>query len=113
MTVNQGVDHLLRERARAEHEGWDLSRPVAVTHFFSSPGRYPEAVMRSLDSVGINDVVADEELEGDGYWHVAAFTTCLVTETEIGSVERQMDQIAHDADARYDGWIVRPYDGAL
>lgn len=68
-----------RERTRAEQAGRDLVVPVSVTHFFSSPGRHPQAVVRDLNDLEINDVVVDEEVTGDGYWHVAAFTTCLLT----------------------------------
>lgn len=79
---------------------------VSVTHFFSSPGRHPEAVVRALNGLEITDVVVDEEVTGDGYWHVAAFTTCLLTVPEAGGVERRMEQIAEDAGAEYDGWRV-------
>lgn len=62
--------------------------------------------MRALNGMEIADVVVDEELTGDGYWHVAAFTTCLLTAPEAGGAERRMKQIAQDAGAEYDGWRV-------
>jgi hypothetical protein len=80
--------------------------PVSVTHFFSSPGRRPEAVVHALNGLEITDVVVDGEVTGDGYWHVAAFTTCLLTVPEAGAAERRMEQIAQDAGAEYDGWKV-------
>jgi hypothetical protein len=46
--------------------------PVAVTHFFSSPGRHPAAVVSALREVAIIDVVVDEEVTGDGCRHIAA-----------------------------------------
>jgi hypothetical protein len=97
---------LSRERVRAEQAGRDLSVPVSVTHFFSSPGRHPQAVVQALNGLEITDVVVDEEVAGDGYWHVAAFTTCLLTVSEAGNAERQMEQIAQDASAEHDGWKV-------
>jgi hypothetical protein len=102
----RGAEHLSRERARAERVGRELSVPVAVTHFFSSPGRRPDAVVQALNGLEITKVAMDEELTGDGYWHVAAFTACLLTASEVVGAERLMEQVAQDAGAEYDGWRV-------
>jgi hypothetical protein len=106
MGAMRGTEHLSRERARAEQTGRDLSAPVAVTHFFSSPGCRPEAVVRALSVLGITDVTVDEEVTGDGYWHVAAFATCLLAVSEASRIEHRMEQIAQEANATYDGWQV-------
>jgi hypothetical protein len=56
--------------------------------------------------MGMNDLTVDEEVIGDGFWHVAAFTRMLLTEEEAGAVEVRMTRIAKDGQARYDGWQV-------
>ncbi|MET9225953.1 ribonuclease E inhibitor RraB [Lentzea sp. NPDC003310] len=76
----------------------------AVTHFFSSPGRHPAAVVDALRELGITEVVVDEEVTGDGFWHVAAFGSLPSDEAAVSDTERRMRRIAQDADARYDGW---------
>lgn len=102
----RGEDHLRAERSRAERVGQDLSAPVAVTHFFSSPGRRPDAIVQELRNLGVDQMIVDEELTGDGYWHVAAFATCLLTTSEADGVEHQMEQVAQADEATYDGWKV-------
>jgi hypothetical protein len=97
---------LSEQRARAERVGRDVSAPVAVTHFFSSPGCHPAAVVRALRELAITDVVVDEEITGDGYWHVAAFTAILLTPRVVDQTENRMEQMARDAGARYDGWHI-------
>jgi hypothetical protein len=101
-----GASHLTRERSRAVRTGRDAAAPVAVTHFFSSPGRRPDEVERALRELGITDVVMDEELAGDGYWHVAAFTTLLLTTLDAGQAEQQMELLAQTTGTAYDGWEV-------
>ena len=55
-----------------------MERPLdsARTHLFSAfdvPGSPPpNALMHELRWLGL-EVIADEELTGDGFWHVAAF----------------------------------------
>ena len=55
-----------------------MERPVdqAKVHYFSAfdvPGSQPpELLMHALRGLGL-EVIADEELTGDGFWHVAAF----------------------------------------
>ncbi|GAA0233494.1 hypothetical protein GCM10010492_35440 [Saccharothrix mutabilis subsp. mutabilis] len=104
MSVKRGPEHLSRQRALAEGAGLDLSAPVAVTQFFSSPGRHPEAIVRGLSDLGLDDVVVDEEVTGDGFWHVAAFTEYRLTAADVGAAESEMQRIASDAGGRYDGW---------
>ncbi|MEU0883357.1 ribonuclease E inhibitor RraB [Lentzea sp. NPDC005914] len=59
-----------------------------------------------MRELAIIDVVVDEEVSGDGYWHVAAFGTLPLVEAEVSQAERQMERIAQDSDAKYDGWKV-------
>ena len=98
------ADHLSEQRARAERVGRDVSVPVEVTHSFSSPGLHPAAIVSALRDSGIVDVVVDEELTGDGFWHVAAFTALRLTAPDVDRAENLMARIARDTSARYDGW---------
>jgi hypothetical protein len=59
-----------------------------VTHFFS-PGRHPATIVRALHDLAIVDVVVDEEVTGDGNWHVAAFTTLPLTAPNTNRAEDQ------------------------
>jgi Regulator of ribonuclease activity B len=93
---------------RAVMAGRDVSAPVGVTHFFSlaSPGARPVATDTALAELGKLEVVADEELTGDGYWHVAAFGSLMLTGVAIRQVEAQMNNLAGITGVRYDGWQV-------
>lgn len=88
--------------------GRDVSTPVGVTHFFSltSPGTRPAATETALVELGMLEVVADGELTGDGYWHVAAFGSLMLTAMAIRQVEEQMNNLAVTTSVRYDGWQV-------
>jgi hypothetical protein len=94
--------------ARAVAAGRDISAPVGVTHFFSlgSPGSRPDATEDALSAMGVADVVVDEEISGDGYWHVAAFTTLRLTPEAIRESMRQMMLLAVATGIRYNGWQV-------
>jgi hypothetical protein len=56
--------------------------------------------------MGVADVVVDEEISGDGYWHVAAFTTLRLTPEAIRESMRQMMLLAVATGIRYNGWQV-------
>jgi hypothetical protein len=88
--------------------GRDVSSPVGVTHFFSlsSPGAWPVATEAALADLGVRDVIADEELTGDGYWHLAAFDFLLLAPGTVHRREEQMHHLARVTDVRYDGWKV-------
>jgi hypothetical protein len=101
--------HDLRERERAARAGRDISVSVGVTHFFSladAPGDRPKGAEDALRVAGIDDLFVDEELSGDRYWHIAAFTVLLLEPRAIRSAERQMAQLATDNGCVYDGWHV-------
>ena len=57
-----------------------MSSPVEVTHFFSlnTPEARPVATEAALVDLGVRDIVTDEELTGDGHWHLAAFDSLLL-----------------------------------
>jgi hypothetical protein len=88
--------------------GRDVSAPVGVTHFFSlaSPGTQPAATETALVELGMLEVAADEELTGDGYWHLSALGSLMLTAMAIRQVEEQMNNLAVTTGVRYDGWQV-------
>ena len=49
-------------------------------------------------------MVADEEITGDNYWHVAAFTTCVLSAAAISEANTIMTSIVAQAGVEYDGW---------
>ena len=93
---------------RAVAAGRDTSAPVRVTYFFGleSPGSRPDATEEALLAMGVAEVVVDEEISGDGWWHVAAFTTLRLTPETIRGSKRQMMQLAVATGVRYHGWQV-------
>ena len=93
---------------RAAALGRDMSAPVRVTYFFGleSPGSYPDATEEALSAMGIAEVTVDEEISGDGWWHVAAFTTLRLTPETIREFEQQMMRLAVVTGIRYHGWKV-------
>jgi hypothetical protein len=93
---------------RAVLAGRDISAPVRVTHFFGleSPGSRPDATEEALSAMGVAEIVVDEEISGDGRWHVAAFTTLRLTPEEIRESKQQMMRLAAATGIRYHGWQV-------
>lgn len=93
---------------RAVAAGRDISAPVRVTYFFGleSPGSRPDATEEALFAVGVAEVVVDEEISGDGWWHVAAFTTLRLTPEAIRESKRQMMRLAVATGIHYHGWKV-------
>ena len=93
---------------RAVAAGRDISAPVTVTHFFAleSPGSRPDATEEALSAMGVAEVIADEEISGDGWWHVAAFTTLRLTPEAVHESKRQMMRLAVATGIRYHGWQV-------
>jgi len=104
-----GLSHGERlQRERAVLAGRDISAPVKVTYFFgpASRGYRPDATEEALSAMGVEEVVVDEEISGDGWWHVAAFTTLRLNPETIRAAKRQMTQLAAVTGVRYDGWTV-------
>ena len=99
-------EHLQYDRAVAA--GRDVSEPVRVMYFFGleSPGSRPDATEEALFAMGAEEVVVDEEVSGDGWWHVAAFTTLRLTPEAVRKSKQQMMQLAVATGIRYDGWKV-------
>lgn len=93
---------------RAMLAGRDISAPVTVTYFFGlgSSGHRPVATEEALSAMGFTDVVVDEEISGDGWWHVAAFTTLQLTPEAIVGAKRLMMRLAAATGIRYHGWQV-------
>jgi hypothetical protein len=94
-----------RQYGRALMAGRDASSLVGVTHFFSlsSPGARPVAAEAALADLGIWDVVADEELTGDGHWHLAAFDSLRLAPETVRRREEQLHRLAQVTNVRYDG----------
>jgi hypothetical protein len=88
--------------------GRDVSSPVRVTHFFSSntPGARPVAAEAALVDLGVRDIITDEELTGDGHWHLAVFDSLVLAPEPVLRREEQMHHVARATDVRYDGWKV-------
>ena len=97
-----------RQYDRAVAAGRDISAPVRVTHFFGleSPSLRPDVTEEALSAMGVAEVVVDEEISGDGRWHVAAFTTLRLTPETIREAKRQMMRLAVATGIRYHGWKV-------
>jgi len=93
---------------RAVAIGRDVSEPVKVTYVFvlESPGPRPDATEEALLAMGAAEVVVDEEVSGDGWWHVAAFTTLRLTPEAIRKSKQQMMRLAVAHGIRYAGWKV-------
>jgi len=93
---------------RAVLAGRDVSAPVEVTYFFGleSPGARPVATEEALSAMGVTDVVVDEEITGDGWWFVAAFTAVRLTPEAIRESKQQMMRLAAATGIRYNGWHV-------
>jgi hypothetical protein len=96
------------QRDRAVAADRDISAPVGVTHFFGleSPGPRPNATEEALSAMGFTDVVVNEEISGDGWWHVAAFTTLRLTPEAVHESKLQMMGLAVTTGIRYHGWKV-------
>jgi hypothetical protein len=113
-----GVEFTPGERLqydRAVAAGRDVSAPVRVTFFFGleSPGSRPDATEEALLAMGVAEVVVDEEISGDGWWHVAAFTALRLTPEAIHGSKWQMMQLAVATGIRYHGWQVSLNGGEL
>lgn len=93
---------------RAVAAGRDICAPVRVTYFFGlgSPGDRPVATEEALSAMGITDVVVDEEISGDGWWHVATFPMLRLTPEAIVGAKRLMMRLAVATGIRYHGWQV-------
>jgi hypothetical protein len=102
-------------------EGRSRDDDVWVAHyfiFFQSSRGERRSLREALLAVGLGtgegEVGADEELTGDGYWHLWAFTLVKATEQALLGADAQARAVAESHGARYDEWsIMRGIDGTL
>jgi hypothetical protein len=87
-------------------EGLPLGEFRWLTHFFSFPLNRDGAMAADTELVesGWPEVVVDEELEGDDYWHIAAFRRQRVSADSIASIRRELEELAARHGGEYDGW---------
>jgi alkylation response protein AidB-like acyl-CoA dehydrogenase len=71
-----------------------------ITHRFFVQGDPPTGLVRELEDAGWADIVVDEEVSGDGYWHVAA---SRVEAADGRSDERELRTLARRYGATYNG----------
>jgi hypothetical protein len=104
--AGSAADYYEYQVTRAVRSGLDVSEPVPVAHFFSSPGRYPNETIDALKKVKVSRIVTTEESVGDNYWHVAAFTMQAIGRSDVELAQDLMKKIASLTAVRYDGWKV-------
>jgi hypothetical protein len=80
--------------------------PTMIGHYFSlaePPGREPTEFASELVDLGF-EVIVDEELSGDGYWHVAASRQETLTESSLAAIRSMLATSAERHNMTYDGW---------
>jgi regulator of ribonuclease activity B len=87
-------------------EGLPLGEFRWVTHFFSFPLNREGAMAayNELTEGGWPEVVTDEELEGDNYWHIAAFQRQRISADSIAATRKELEELAARHGGGYDGW---------
>jgi hypothetical protein len=92
--------------AELERAGLPIGEHRWLTHFFSFPLNRDGAMAAwaELERCGWPEVVIDEEVEGDDYWHIAAFGRLAVTAESIAATRRDLKQLAERHGGVYDGW---------
>jgi hypothetical protein len=114
MALDQELRTLRAEGISANDEIW-------VAHYFSffRSSRVDRRAMRDALlaaglGVGEGEVSADEEVTGDGFWHLWAFTVMEATEEALLRADAQARAVAELHGARYDEWaVMRGIDGTL
>ena len=80
------------------------AEPVEISQRFSSPGGHePAELAEELRAMGF-EVVVDEEVDGDGFWHVAAFRNGSLSPPTLSVLTTRMVELANLYEARYDSW---------
>jgi Regulator of ribonuclease activity B len=97
---------------------WDLIWVAHYFSFFESTVAQRRAFRADLQAAGLGadpgEVGADEELTGDGYWHLWAFSHLKANRETLIDAHRRARQIAEAHGARYDEWcLMRDRDGSL
>jgi hypothetical protein len=77
---------------------------VWITHFFYFQGDKPLQAERELKAEGWPEIIVDEEVSGDGHWHIAAFR--VETPHEADEARTILRRLASRHSGRYDGWHV-------
>jgi hypothetical protein len=75
-------------------------------HFtaFGEPGSLaPTSLIGLLRAAGCS-VTVDEEMSGDGYWHVAAFRHAALGEQPLMDAMVEMSRLADQTSTRFVGW---------
>lgn len=81
--------------------------------FFGNQGGAAEAGTALL-RLGFDPVDADEEVAGDGYWHVSAFKVTPLQAEELVALRRRLNEVAERLLGNYTGWeLARLGDGSL
>jgi Regulator of ribonuclease activity B len=71
---------------------------------FFGNGRGATDAANALRQLGFDPVVVDEEVSGDGYWHVAAFKVTRLDKEELGRLRRSLTDVAERFGGEYIGW---------
>lgn len=80
--------------------------PTEIGQYFSlarAPGREPAQFASELRDLGF-EVIVDEEVSGDGYWHVAAYRTETPTESSLAETKSMLATTARLHNMTYDDW---------
>jgi hypothetical protein len=101
--VRQAVERLLHERPDADRVAYALWHGFSFLHDSAFGGGSPDAVADWLKARGF-DVMVDEEITGDGYWHVAAFRRDRLEPTSLLELNRELSDLAGRYGGTYDGW---------
>jgi hypothetical protein len=109
------------ELLRLVGDGLDPWDSVWVAHYFSffeSTHEQRDAFRVDLRAVGLGvepgEIGADEELTGDGYWHLWAFSQLAATREALGDAHHRAGEIGETHGVRYDDWrVMRDRAGAL
>ena len=114
---NMQTDELTDEElAKLAADELPSDSSIWVSHFFSHFGSSyaeREAFHDALREAGFGtpsrftEVGADEELEGDGYWHHWAFTVFEATEPALRAADQRARTVAEAHGVRYDQWMVQ------
>src|SRR5690349_17249557 len=94
---------------------------VWIAHYFSffeSTWDQRRAFRGDLEEVGIGvapgEIGADEEITGDGYWHLWAFSLLAASRESLTDADRRAREISDAHGVRYDTWtVMRDATGSL
>ena len=111
-----------QELLRLAGDGLDPWDRLWVAHYFSffeSTREQRSAFRDDLRAVGLGveptgEIGSDEEITGDGYWHLWAFSLLPANREALVDAHRRAREIAEAHGVRYDEWcVMRDANGAL